>query len=371
MRTGEIAGTLDVGLERRLADTWDNSGLLVGDPHRPARRALLTLDVTAETIREAVRAGAELIVSHHPVIFDPLKTVNEETPKGSLVSEIIRRRLAVYAAHTNVDRMQGGINDRLAALAGIREPRPLASVSGRGNVKIVTFLPEKDIPRVRAALCASGAGVIGEYRECSFSAPGTGTFRGGAASNPRVGQKGRFETVAERRLEVVVPADRIAAVVAAMRKVHSYETPAYDVYPLVEVSPGAGYGRWGDLEKPVRAGDWLRRLRRALKSSVVRTTGDLRRRVKRVAVCGGAGGEFLREALSRGVELYVTGDVRHHHFDEAASAGVILADAGHAETDWAGFAAAVRAFWKREARLRDVALVVSRSPWNVICAEKG
>src|SRR5437870_1161489 len=215
-----------------LAADWDNVGLLLGDAAAPVERVMTCLTVTPESVAEAIEERARLIVSHHPIFFRPIQQLTTATAEGRLVLDLVQAGIAVYSAHTAYDNGAGGINDQLAEKLGLTGVGPLRSRNGEPQCKLVVFVPDNDLAKVSDAMFAAGAGHIGQYRECSFRLAGTGTFFGSEQTNPAVGQKGRREEVAEWRLEVVCPESAVEAVVGAMRAAHSYEEPAFDVYPL-------------------------------------------------------------------------------------------------------------------------------------------
>src|SRR5215213_1394720 len=215
-----------------LAADWDNVGLLLGDGAAEVGRLLTCLTVTPAVVAEAVAEKADLIVSHHPILFRGAKRVSTASPDGRLLWPLARAGVAVYSPHTAFDNTAGGINDALARRLGLTNVAPLRRRDGERRCKVVVFVPDADLPKVSDAMFAAGAGIIGQYEQCSFRLPGTGTFFGTDSTNPTVGQKGRREDVSEWRLEVVCPEAILPAVVAAMRTGHSYEEPAFDVYPL-------------------------------------------------------------------------------------------------------------------------------------------
>src|SRR5262245_56023320 len=243
----DITAALDGFFPADIAAEWDNVGLLLGDPKSDVRRMLTCLTVTPAVAEEAVELGAQLIVTHHPILFRGVKRLTTGTAEGRAVLTLAHAGIAVYSPHTAFDNARGGINDRLAAKLGLTDVRPLRDRNATPTFKVVVFVPESDLAKVSDAMFAAGAGVIGEYRECSFRVAGTGTFHGGGAANPTVGRKGRREEVSEWRLEVVCPASAVDTVVAAMRRAHSYEEPAFDVYPLRAGRSPLGEGRIGRL----------------------------------------------------------------------------------------------------------------------------
>ena len=309
------------------------------------RRILVALDVTEGVVREAIRKRANLIVSHHPMLFRPMRTVNPERDPGSLVWQLAKSEIAVVAAHTNLDVTRGGTSFALAETLGI-EGAEFLRMSYQVQKKIVTFIPTDDADRVARAMSEAGAGIIGNYDQCSFRAEGVGTFRGNAATSPSVGVAGRYERVGETRLEMAVPTWRVAAVVAALRKEHPYEEPAFDVYPTENLSNDYGMGVVGELRTALSLRQFLVLVRRKLRARSIRYAGIPRTRVKRIALCGGSGSELMDDAARAGAHAFVTADVRYHTFHDAERTGMTIIDAGHHETEFPVVGAIVR-------RLRD------------------
>ncbi|MBM3983473.1 MAG: Nif3-like dinuclear metal center hexameric protein [Planctomycetes bacterium] len=347
---------LEAYLERfapcATAADWDNVGLLLGDPAAEVARVVTCLTVTPDVSAEAVREGAQLIVSHHPVLFRGAKKLTATSADGPAVLPLLRAGVAVYSPHTAFDNCPGGINDGLCARLGLSAVRPLVPRDGKRQCKLVAFVPDGDLQKVQDAVFAAGAGVIGQYNECGFRLAGTGTFFGTDASNPVVGQRGRREEVPEWRFEVVVPEARVAEVVAAMRAAHSYEEPAFDVYPLRPNSSGGetgggsggnprgvpltGDGRIGELQQPTTLGELARRAKAALSANAVQIVGDPARPVRTVALACGAAGEFLAHAITRKADVFLTGEVRFHDALTARGANVGLILPGHYATERPG-----------------------------------
>lgn len=331
MTVREVIGILESWAPRDIAWEKDNTGLQCGEPDTRVRGILVSLDPTEESVHEARRFGANLIVSHHPLLFHPLRSVDPTGRIGGILSLLLRHKISLYGAHTSVDFTRGGTSHVLAERLGLsgtaflRQPYHLQR-------KLVTFVPRSAVDRVAAAMAAEGAGVIGNYEHCSFRIPGTGTFRGNDLSRPAVGRAGRLEKADEIRLEMVVPGPRIQGVVRALRRAHPYEEVALDIYPTENISPEYGAGVVGELPKAVTLQTFLTRVRRALHTRRLRWTGDRLARVQTVAVCGGSGGELLEDAISAGAEAFVTADLRYHAFHDAGGR-IALIDAGHYETE--------------------------------------
>jgi dinuclear metal center YbgI/SA1388 family protein len=312
-----------------LAEPWDNVGLLLGDHSAEARRVMTCLTITAISAAEAIEQQAQLIVTHHPVLFRPTQRITTETPEGRMLLSLLRSGVAVYSPHTAFDNTGGGINDMLCKRLALLEVQPLRRFEDRPKCKIVVFVPAEDLTRVSDALFEVGAGIIGQYSQCSFRLAGTGTFFGAETTNPTVGRKGRREEVAEWRLELICPADGVVAAVKAMRKAHSYEEPAFDVYPLKPLPGATGAGRVGVLSKPESLEAFARRVKEALAVEAVQVIGDRARNVSRVGVACGAGAEFLADAKKAEADLLLTGEMRFHDQLSAQAQGLALVLPGH------------------------------------------
>ncbi|MDQ1257762.1 MAG: cyclohydrolase 1 type 2 [Candidatus Hydrogenedentes bacterium] len=315
-----------------FAYEWDRSGLNIGDPGAEVDCVLVALTVTRPVLDAACKAGAQMIVSHHPVLWEPLKTLRTDDPATRLCLDLAQAGIACYAAHTNLDVTPGGVNDILADRLGLRNRAPLFPMPRDGQVKLVTFVPESHLDAVRDAVCAAGAGVIGPYTHCTFSAPGTGTFHPSEAANPYSGEKNRINEEPERRFETLVTAARLPWVLDALRAAHPYESVAYDVVCLDNRDPAIGLGVRGELEQPVALDVFARQACAALEVSHVRVSGDPGRMVQRVAALGGAGGgEAAR--VPAGIDVYLTGDIEYHDARAAEERGLAVVDAGHAGTE--------------------------------------
>jgi dinuclear metal center YbgI/SA1388 family protein len=336
LTVAHVAEFLDEIAPRLLAESWDNVGLLVGDRQASVTRVMTCLTVTPTTAREAIDRGAHLIVTHHPVLFRPVQRLTTDEPQGRMLLELIRAGVAVYSPHTAYDGAAGGINDQLAARLGLAGCRPLRPAARPAECKIVVFVPHGDLEKVSRAMFDAGAGVIGEYRECSFHIGGRGTFFGSEASNPTVGQAGRREEVDEFRLEMICPQSATAPVLAAMRAAHRYEEPAYDVYPLVPQPARVGTGRVGNLPVPESLEQFARRVQSALGIGPILVVGPRERAVGRVAIGCGSAAEFIGDAAARGCDVLLTGEATFHRQLEAEAAGLALVLAGHFATEHLG-----------------------------------
>lgn len=333
---GTVADLLERWAPLDLAAEWDNVGLLLGDRATPVDRLMTCLTVTPEVAAEAVAAKVQLIVTHHPIFFRAVQRLTTNTAEGRMALELIHAGVAVYSPHTAFDNSQGGINDLLARKLELVEVKPLRLATGPGQCKIVVFVPEADLTRVTDALFAAGAGNIGQYSQCSFRLAGTGTFFGSETANPTVGQKGRREEVGEWRLEAVCPEALLDRVIAALRRAHSYEEPAYDVYPLSPAVRTAGEGRLGRLPQKTTLESLGKTIKAALRASFIGLVGAPSQTVERVAIACGAAGEFLNDASRAGADVFLTGEMRFHDYLSAQAQGMALALPGHYATERIG-----------------------------------
>jgi dinuclear metal center YbgI/SA1388 family protein len=310
----------------------DNIGLQAPGPST-VERVLLSLDVDVRVINEAKRRRAGLIIAHHPVIYRPLDRIRNNDLTGRALLAAIRNDIGIYVAHTNLDCARGGVNDALAERLELKNVRPLKVTHTEKKYKLITFVPEAYVDRVRSAICDAGAGHIGDYSYCTFQTPGTGTFLPAAGATPFLGTVGKINKEAELRLEALVPENFLVAVIAAMKKAHPYEEIAYDVYELAEPGRRLGLGRVGELPEAVNFKDYVDLVKRRLGTKRVRITGRDRAKIKRVAVCGGSGGELIAGVVAEGAQAYVTGEMKYHQMVGADAFGLCVVEAGHGATE--------------------------------------
>jgi dinuclear metal center YbgI/SA1388 family protein len=332
-RVRDVLAVLDRAAPLALQEGWDNCGLLLGDPQAEVTALLVALDHTAAVVKEARRLKAQLIVTHHPMFLPPLRRLCPDTHDGRIALDLAAAGIALIAAHTNYDSARDGLNDILARSLGLMDTVPLAPAAAARGTKLVVFVPPGDLDRVQRAVFDAGAGHVGQYSQCSFRVGGSGTFLGGPSTHPTVGAPGRRQQVEELRVETVVPTDRVAEVVAALRAAHSYEEPAFDLYPLDVVAEGAGLGRAGKLVKAVGLKTFVDRVRRALGVKTIEVVGSLKGNVERAAVLGGGGGDYWSQAQAAGAQVLVTGEMKHHERLAAVDAGMVAIVAGHYATE--------------------------------------
>ncbi len=343
-RVSDIVGITNKIAPAELAESWDNVGLQLGDPAGQVSRIMVALDPGGDAVQAAVETGCQLLVTHHPFIFSPLKKISAADETGRLAIKALKNDLSIISLHTNYDIAQGGVNDLLAARLGVEGALPLKVTGGDEYVKLALFVPHGFEERLLQALSPFMA-PIGSYRDCSFQGDGIGRFTPMAGANPFVGEVGLGHQEKESRLELLLPKERISGAVAAMKGAHPYEEPAYDLYPVLNRGALRGLGRIGLLAEATSAGEFARTVKERLAASGVRLVGEPGRRVRKVALCGGSGASLLREAARKGADLLVTGDVKYHEAREAEALGVAVLDAGHFATEWPmvqGLASALR-----------------------------
>jgi dinuclear metal center YbgI/SA1388 family protein len=316
----------------RYAESWDNVGLLAGDPQQSVSGVLLTIDYTPDVACEAAGAKCDAIVAYHPPIFDAIKRI-VAGGSSALIYDAIRRGIAIYSPHTALDVAEGGTNDLLADVLGMAERQPLKLTETKATqFKLVTFVPDEAVEKVSEALFAAGAGRIGQYSSCSFRSPGTGTFFGEKGTNPAVGQAGKLERAEEVRLETIAPINRIEAIVAALRQSHPYEEPAFDLNQLAAAPEGKGIGRIGTLP-PTPREKLFEQIKRGLGIDHLLIAGPTSGEVTRAAVCAGACGNLLNDALAQKAQLYLTGEIRHHDALKAAASGCTVVCTLHSNSE--------------------------------------
>jgi dinuclear metal center YbgI/SA1388 family protein len=320
MKIKDVSAAIEKIVPLKLAQGWDNVGLLIGNGRQNVDRILLTIDITKAVVAEARKSKADLIISYHPVIWDGLKKITSE----KVVYELIRRGIAVFSIHTALDSAAGGVNDGLAEIVGIENAEPIGDYVDNpagDNYKLVVFVPVESVGKVSNAVFAAGAGAIGNYSHCGFGVEGTGSFKPLEGSKPAIGEKGKLEKVKEIRFETIVPAEKLSAVITAMKETHPYEMPAFDIIKLH--SEGKfGLGRIGRLAKPMRLNQIIQRVKKRTGAKVAGIVGNKNRLIKTAAVCAGSCGKIINLVIAAKCDLYLTGELKHHQALAAQEAGL-------------------------------------------------
>ena len=317
---------------KRLAMHDDKIGLQLGTLQKTVKKVLIALDVTAEVVAEAIHQQVDVIIAHHAIIFRPLTHLRTDTPAGKLYETLIKHDISVYIAHTNLDIVEGGVNDLLADGLQLEQTRPLEWIHHDSLYKLSVFVPHEHVTEVRHAMFHGGAGYIeglSKYSHCSFNLAGKGTFLPLDGAQPAIGTVGKLEEVEELRIECVVSESSRRQIVQAMMKAHPYEEVAYDLVKLENEGPGYGLGRIGTLNESESLHVFCERVKGAFQLPAVRVSGPLDKPIRKVAVLGGSGGRFARQAKFQGADVFVTGDIDHHTAIDAIAEGLAIVDAGH------------------------------------------
>lgn len=317
-----------------LAEEWDNPGLLLGSPAQKINKIITCLDVNKTVVQTALKENCDMIISHHPFIFHAIKNIRTDLPLGKMIEQLIKHDIAVFAAHTNLDSAWGGINDMLAFLWRLQEIKPLTISFAEKLVKLCVFVPQSHAEAIRTAIGKAGAGFIGNYSHCSFEVSGKGHFLPLEGTHPFIGKIGEIADVDEVQVQTVFPAKIKDRVVKAMLKAHPYEEAAYEIYPLETPGQTTGLGRIGKLKKSMAFEDFAILVKNSLPADNIRIVKGNDKKVQKIALCSGAGAEFINKAKMQGADVYVTGDVKYHEAQKAQEIGLNLIDAGHFGTEF-------------------------------------
>ncbi len=331
MKVKDITNHLESLAPRAYQESYDNSGLLTGEPSQEITGVLVTLDCTEEVVHEAVDRGVNMIVAHHPIIFKGLKKLTGSNYVERTVLKAIRNNIALYAIHTNLDNVHTGVNRKIGKKIGLMNLQILLSKKDTLS-KLVTFIPHQHEEAVMKALHEAGAGQIGNYKNCSFRVEGTGNFMPNERATPHLGQANQQESVKEIRAEVIFPTHLEGKIVGALRNSHPYEEVAYYLTHLGNENQEVGSGMVGELEQPIEPMEFLRRLKSSMNLNTIRHTSLLGKKVKKVAICGGSGSFLLHQAISSGADFFVTADFKYHEFFDA-DGKITIADIGHYESE--------------------------------------
>jgi dinuclear metal center YbgI/SA1388 family protein len=331
MKVREVVSALEELAPLSLQESYDNAGLIAGDPEMKVSGVLCTVDITSKVIEEALKLQANLIISHHPILFSGLKTLTGKTAEEKVLIAALKNDLALYAAHTNLDKVKTGVNAMICTKLGLEATRILAP-EGSQLFKLVCFIPGDHLETVRTAIFEAGAGMIGNYDSCSFTATGEGTFRGNELTDPFVGEKGKLHTEKEVRFETILTKTVIPGVIQAMIASHPYEEVAYDLYPLENKYEAVGSGMLGNFPEPVTHENFLQLLRKTFEIPVIRYAGEPKKQYRKIAVCGGAGSFLISRAIRARADAFITGDLKYHQFFEATD-NMLICDIGHYESE--------------------------------------
>lgn len=331
MDVRSITNTIESFAPLALQESYDNAGLLVGNPDMETTGALLCIDVTEAVIDEAISMKLNLIIAHHPLIFKGLKKITGQNEVQRCVIKAVKHDIAIYAAHTNIDNVIAGVNGKIADKIGLISRKILQPKQGM-LLKLVTFVPKLHVQRVREAIFEAGGGTIGNYDACSFNCEGYGSFRPNNDAQPFVGEANKIHYEEEIKIEVILPDYIQKQVVSALIKAHPYEEPAYDLIPLNNAFDRVGSGIIGELPETEDEKTFLKRIKSIFGTSTIRHTALLGKQIKQVALCGGSGSFLLSEAIHANADVFISGDFKYHEFFDAENR-ILIADVGHFETE--------------------------------------
>ncbi|MCX7797762.1 MAG: Nif3-like dinuclear metal center hexameric protein [Melioribacter sp.] len=332
MITGELIDYIESWAPPGASWEKDNVGIQIGSRGLKIKNIMVCLELTEEVLKDAINKNCNFIFTHHPLIFNPIYKLNFDTTlESKLIEQIIKNDITVYSAHTNLDFTIDGVSYQLAQKLNLNNIQFLQHQESN-QLKVVVFVPEKHLDEVSNAVFSAGAGIIGEYKNCSFRLKGVGTFKSSEKANPSIGRKNVFEKVEEVRLEFLVDSWNLNKVISSMLKVHPYEEPAFDIYPLKNRNVNFGMGAMGYLSQEMTETDFLSFVAEKLNLEGLKYCDGKNGVIKKVAVCGGAGSSLLKKAISIGADAFVTADIKYHEFHEAKNK-IMLIDAGHYETE--------------------------------------
>ncbi len=331
MKLKDLCSYLDSVVPLSFQESYDNSGLQVGLADREISSALITLDVTEEVIDEAISHKCNVLVSHHPLIFNGIKSLTGKTFTERILYKAVKHDIAIYSAHTNLDVLSNGVSRKMAEKLGL-EKITVLSPSNSMLLKLITYIPESHLDKVRNALFEAGAGVIGNYDQCGFAVSGTGSFRGNENTNPFLGEKGKIHFEKEIRFETILFSHLKDKVIRALLEVHPYEEVAFDLYVLENKNVEIGLGCVGNFPHPMSEDDLLKRVSLVFNAKGVRYSTLTGKPMRKIALCGGSGASLLNLAISSGADAFLTADIKYHDFFKTENK-ILLVDTGHFESE--------------------------------------
>ena len=317
MKIKDLTAFLETIAPPSYQESYDNAGLIVGNPDTELSGVLVCLDSTEAVIDEAIDLGCNLVVAHHPIVFRGLKRFNGQNYVERTIIKAIKNDVAIYAIHTNLDNVyQNGVNGKIAEKLGLDNTRILAPK--QQLKKLFTFVPATHSEALRDALFAAGAGQVNGLEQISYATLGVGTVDG------QVG--------AQMKLEVVFASALQGQILAALKQFHPAENAPYDLISIENSSVEIGSGMIGNLKKPMKPMAFLKFLKETMRAGCIRYTPVLDKDISTVAVCGGAGGFLLNQAIRQKADIFITADYKYHEFFDADNQ-IIIADIGHFESE--------------------------------------
>ena len=331
MKLKDICSYLDYAIPLAFQESYDNSGLQIGMPQKEITSALICLDITEEVITEALSSKSDMVISHHPLIFNGIKSLTGKSFTERIICEAVKQDIAIYSAHTNLDLISNGVSRKMAEKIGLEEVSVLSPLKDR-LLKLVTYIPASHLEEVKNALFKSGAGVIGNYDHCGFAISGTGSFRGNEMANPFRGEKEKIHFEKEIRYETILFTHLKDKVIKALLEAHPYEEVAYDLYALVNDNIEIGLGCVGNFQNPISDEDFLKLISLTFDARGIRYSNPTGKPISKVALCGGSGASLLNDAIRSGADAFLTADIKYHDFFKTENK-ILLVDIGHFESE--------------------------------------
>ena len=326
----EIINVIEKFAPRYYQESYDNSGLLVGEMDMQITSTLLCLDIDENVIEEAIQTGCNLIISHHPLVFSGIKQFTKNTYINRVLHTAIKNDIAIYSCHTNIDSVKNGVSYKMAEIIGVKNLRPLSPLE-KDLCKLAVNVPIEYAQKVRESMTIHG-GKIGNYDKCSFKTNGVGSFRGNENSNGFIGKQGVFEEVEEVRIEVMISRAMVSSAMREVIKVHPYEEVGYDIYTLENKNTDIGLGVIGQLDDEIDTATFISKIAKDLDCEVIRYSDIVKDKVKIVALCGGSGASLISKAISEDADIYISADFKYHdYFVEKKQ--ITIADVGHFESE--------------------------------------
>ena len=331
MNIKEITNYLESIAPLTYQESYDNSGLIVGDSNTEVNNTLITIDCTEEVVDEAIKNNCNLIIAHHPIIFSGLKRIIGQNYVERTIIKAIKNDIAIYAIHTNLDNVSTGVSAKIAEILGVEKCKILSPKKDLLR-QLVVYCPASEAENLKSVLFVSGAGDIGNYDECSFTLKGEGTFRANEDCNPHLGKIGDRHKEKAERIEVIFPKNRENSIISAMKKAHPYEEVAYQIYILDNIYENVGAGVVGDLPEEMDTNQFLENIKNKMLTNCIRHSNLVKDQIKRVAICGGSGSFLLSKAICEKADIFITADFKYHEFFDAEN-DIIIADIGHFESE--------------------------------------
>ena len=313
------------------AEEFDNVGLIIGDYNQKVKGILVTLDSTEIVVEEAIKKKCNLIISFHPIIFNDLKSITKKNYVDRVIHKAIKNDIAIVAIHTALDNSIIGVNSTICKRLKIKDSKILIPKE-KTIKKLTTYIPYKNVERLKSEIFKIGGGSIGKYENCSFSYEGMGSFKGNEQSSPKIGEKLKFTEVKEICVNITFLKHLEQRIINVLKDNHPYEEIAYEIITLDNYNQNIGMGMIGNLDKPMQENNFISFVKKQMKSSSIKHSKRLGKKIQKVAVLGGSGSFGIENAINSGADAYVTSDLKYHDYFRAEDK-LLLLDIGHYESE--------------------------------------